>query len=301
MHHELAWVEVDGVCEALAGVRCGGSARRGAAMGEHAVALGDDNEAGHFEPAAEVFVLAHQRAALPGGVDVGVQTRTGRFEKLRIARGLHAEFGEAGEGRRLEVCGRNALGRGVACEDDARERGELFERRHKGRVFVVLEEDEGGAWGKGVGDGWSAFRVGAADFHGGELGAFEGAGAGLQRGVERSERLEVVAEELGAYGGGVVWRPGVQHAAAHSELSRRLDFRRPFVSCRQKASLQVGEAGRGGSRRCREGEVDCGRGNCGRCGNWRCEGGGGGHDDERIRPQMVRAYGGCGLESRRRR
>ena len=142
-----------------------------------------------------------------------------------------------------------------------------------------------------------AFIAGAANLHGDELGALYGASARLQGGVERAQRLEVVAEELGAHWCCVVWRPCVKHSAAHGELSRRLNLRRTFVPRGKKARLKVGK--------CRrifccfwKGEMDCRRGHGSGGGNWRCEGGGGGHDHERMRTQMVRAKGCCCLEAR---
>ena len=132
MHHELAGIEVYSVCEALSGVRGGGAARRGAAVGEHAVALRYHHESRHFEASAEIFVLAHERAAFPGGVDVGLQPRAGGFEELRIAGGLHAELCESWKGGCLEVGGRNALRGRIAGEENAREGGASLGRRHEG-------------------------------------------------------------------------------------------------------------------------------------------------------------------------
>ena len=149
MNHVFARLEFVEVVEARAS-RERGVSKVGLPLREHAVGLGDHEEGppvravlrcrrGEFEAAGEVVDREDEVAALLRGGEMAFEPAAGSVEELGMVRFVCAEFGEAGEGRRLELPRGNTARRGVACVDE----GEGATGRGNGeRVVVVLKRED---------------------------------------------------------------------------------------------------------------------------------------------------------------
>ena len=155
MNHVFARLEFVEVVEARSS-RERGVSKVCLPLREHAVGLGDHEEGppvravlrcrrGEFEAAGEVVDREDEVAALLRGGEMAFEPAAGSVEELGMVRFVCAEFGEAGEGRRLELSRGNASWRGIARVDESELVGAHLRcdrAWNRERVVVVLKRED---------------------------------------------------------------------------------------------------------------------------------------------------------------